>query len=62
MFTITERNGKIKIYHKSTILELTREEADQLIVELQSFRKMLKWTVLIDYNTGKQNEIKGKKN
>ena len=62
MFTITEVGNKIKIYHRSPILELTREEADQLIVELQSFRKMLKWTVLIDYNTGKQNEIKGKKN
>jgi len=62
MFTITKVGNKIKIYHKSTILELTREEADQLIVELQRFRKMLKWTVLIDYNTGEQNEIKSKEN
>ncbi len=49
MFTLTEVNDKIKIYHKGLILELTKKEADQLIVEMQSFRKRLKWNTLIDY-------------
>lgn len=56
MFTLSETNNKIKIYHKGLILELTKEEADQLIVEMQSFRKMLKWTTLIDY--GIKQEVK----
>ena len=56
MFTLTEVNNKIKVYHKSGRLELTKEEADQLISELQSFRKMLRWTVLIDY--GVKYEVK----
>ncbi len=56
MFTLTEVNNKIRIYHKGLRLELTKEEADQLIVEMQSFRKMLKWTTLIDYGT--KQEVK----
>jgi hypothetical protein len=56
MFNLAEVNNKIKIYHKSGMLELTKEEADQLISELQSFRKMLRWTVLIDY--GVKYEVK----
>ena len=56
MFKLTEANNKIKIYHKGLILELTKEEADQLIVEMQSFRKMLKWNTLIDY--GIKQEVK----
>jgi hypothetical protein len=55
---MTKVKDKIKIYHKSMILELTEKEADRFIVELQSFRQNLKWTIMIDYNTGEQNEIK----
>lgn len=56
MFTLAEVNNKIKVYHKSGHLEITKEEADQLISELQSFRKRLRWKVLIDY--GIKYEVK----
>jgi hypothetical protein len=56
VFTLSEVNNKIKVYHKSGMIEITKEEADQLIYELKSFRKRLRWKVLIDY--GIKYEVK----
>jgi len=57
-FGIIEVKDVIKISHKSGSLELTKNEADRLVIELRNFRRALRWTVVSDYGI-KEPESKG---